>query len=104
MTYADAPSATSAADEMRHAGTVANLVALTGLTPRLEDLVVKRRPLHRMPMVAVAALALTGCGLAEYEKKMMDAEARVQRFDEDNRLLGAPLTFPTDPAPPMILP
>jgi hypothetical protein len=46
-------------------------------------------------------LALTGCGLADYEKKMQDAEVRVQRFDEENRLLGAPLTFPADPAPPM---
>ena len=54
-----------------------------------------------MLVSAVAALAQAGCGVADYEKKMLDAEVRVQRFDEDNRLLGAPLTFPSDPAPPL---
>ena len=52
-------------------------------------------------VAALGAPVLSGCGLADYEKKMQDAEARVQRFDEDNRLLGDPLTFPADQAPGM---
>lgn len=58
-------------------------------------------PLRRLPL-ALLVLALTGCGLADYEKKMRDADARVQRFDEENRLLGDPLALPSgDQAPPV---
>ena len=57
-------------------------------------------PLRRLSF-ALLLLALTGCGLADYEKKMREADARVQRFDEENRLLGDPLTLPTDHAPPV---
>jgi hypothetical protein len=42
----------------------------------------------------VAALALAGCGVAGYEKQMQEADIRIQRIDEENRLLGPPLDFP----------
>ena len=45
-------------------------------------------------LVPIALLALTGCGIADYEKKMQDAEVRVERFDEENKLLGEPLVLP----------
>jgi hypothetical protein len=38
VTYADASSASSGASGMRQVGTMANLVALTGLAPRLQEL------------------------------------------------------------------
>jgi len=40
ITYADAPSAAAGADGLQHAATMANLVAFTGLTPRLGDLAI----------------------------------------------------------------
>jgi hypothetical protein len=47
-------------------------------------------------------LAVAGCGLADYEKKMREADARVQHFDEENKLLGDPLNLPgADRAPPV---
>ena len=39
-------------------------------------------------------LATTGCGVADYEKKMQEAEVRIQRIDEENELLGDPLLVP----------
>jgi hypothetical protein len=41
------------------------------------------------------ALLAAGCGLADYEAKMREADARVQRFDEENKALDEPLTIPT---------
>jgi len=49
----------------------------------------------------LSLIALTGCGLADYEKKMREADARVQRFDEENALLGDPLSLPTTNGPPV---
>jgi hypothetical protein len=70
-------------------------------------LTVKSRRSHRLALF-VALLALTGCGVRDYENNMQKAEARMQRFDEENRLLGSPLTFPTlpkgSPAPPFLRP
>lgn len=40
ITYADAPSAAAGAGGLQQAATMANLVALTGLTPRLGDLAI----------------------------------------------------------------
>jgi hypothetical protein len=56
----------------------------------------KPRRSHRLAL-SVALLALTGCGVAKYESDMQKAETRTQRFDEENRLLGSPLTFPPLP-------
>jgi hypothetical protein len=39
--------------------------------------------------------ALAGCGLTDYEARMAEAQARVARFDEENRQLDAPLSIPT---------
>jgi hypothetical protein len=52
--------------------------------------------------LSVAFLALTGCGVANYEKQMQEAEVRIQRIDEENRLLGDPLNIPTLPKTPSV--
>ena len=49
-------------------------------------------------VLAPAALAAAGCGLSDYEKKMQEADARLQRFDAENALLGEPLALPTGDA------
>jgi hypothetical protein len=40
-------------------------------------------------------LLVCGCGVAEYEKKMDAAQKRLQRFEEESRLLDDPVTAPT---------
>jgi hypothetical protein len=45
-------------------------------------------------MLALLA-ALGGCGLSDYEARMREAQARLKRFDEENKLLGEPLQVPT---------
>ena len=54
----------------------------------------RRSSFRKLALAALPALALAGCGIADYEKKMQEAEVRVQRFDEENRLLGDPLILP----------
>jgi hypothetical protein len=46
-------------------------------------------------LAALALLAPAGCGLSDYEAKMLQADARAQYFDDDNRLLEDPLTAPS---------
>jgi hypothetical protein len=46
-------------------------------------------------MAGLVALLAAGCGLNEYETLMRKTQDRVQRFDEENRLLGEPLVAPT---------
>jgi hypothetical protein len=41
---------------------------------------------------------VSGCGLADYEKKMAQAEARLQRFEDESRVLDIPLSVPLRPA------
>ncbi|MFO0927198.1 MAG: hypothetical protein U0736_09180 [Gemmataceae bacterium] len=48
-------------------------------------------PLLLFPVLGLLA---GGCGVAEYEKKMLEAQNRLQRFDEEKRVLGAPLNLP----------
>jgi len=48
-------------------------------------------------VIFVAALALAGCGVAGYEKQMQEADIRIQRIDEENRLLGPSLELPAAP-------
>ena len=50
-------------------------------------------------LLGLAALAPAGCGLADYEKKMREADARLQRFDEENKLLDNPLALPSNGPP-----
>jgi hypothetical protein len=68
----------------------------TALPPTVKP----RRLCH--PALCVAVLTLTGCGVAAYEKQMQEAETRIQRFDEENRLLGAPLVVPSRPKAPSV--
>src|SRR5690349_5176332 len=44
-----------------------------------------------------AILLAPGCGLADYEKKMAQAEARLQRFEDESRVLDVPLSVPLRP-------
>jgi hypothetical protein len=52
------------------------------------------RPLSAV-LLAGLALAVAGCGLGDYETKMLAEQSRVERFDRDNKLLGFPLSPPT---------
>lgn len=54
----------------------------------------RRASCRKLTLVALPALMLAGCGVADYEKKMQDAEVRVGRFDDENKLLGDPLVLP----------
>ncbi len=50
------------------------------------------RPLPTLRLVIltmVASLLAVGCGMDDYEKSMIEAQKRVERFDEENRLLDA---------------
>ena len=61
----------------------------------------------RLPAVLVASLALGlgGCGLSEYEATLAAEQKRLERFDEEDRLLGDPLELPPrkgkDPSVPI---
>jgi hypothetical protein len=47
--------------------------------------------------LAAGALLLAGCGLADYEGRMSSEAARVQRWDEEDKQLGAPIKMPELP-------
>jgi hypothetical protein len=40
-------------------------------------------------------LGAAGCGLSDYEAKMRATQARLERFEQENKYLGNPLTMPT---------
>jgi hypothetical protein len=40
-------------------------------------------------------LLASGCGVADYEGKMLSAQKRLERYEEESRLLGNPLTLPS---------
>jgi hypothetical protein len=69
--------------------------------------ILKPRAISRV-LLLLLALAPAGCGLADYEKKMQETDARIKRFEEakkrfgeENKLLGDPVEPPTgDAAPP----
>ncbi len=64
------------------------------------------KPRRSYPLaLSVAFLSLAGCGVRDYETQMQKAEVRIRRFDDENRLLGIPLTFPplNSAAPPPFL-
>ncbi len=42
----------------------------------------------RLCTLFLAALACAGCGLAEYEQKMKEAQGHLAKFEENNKLLG----------------
>jgi hypothetical protein len=45
--------------------------------------------------MVLQALVAGGCGLADYEEQMAEAQERVERFDKENKVLGDPLAPPT---------
>ncbi|MCI0681848.1 MAG: hypothetical protein L0Y71_07065 [Gemmataceae bacterium] len=45
-------------------------------------------------LLAALLGASAGCGLADYEKRMDEQRARLELYDEENKLLGAPLDKP----------
>jgi hypothetical protein len=50
----------------------------------------------RTALLALLVAGLGGCGLADYEARMRENQARAKRFDEENKLLGqTPLVVPT---------
>lgn len=53
---------------------------------------------HRFPRCCAAAVLIAlaaGCGVHEYEKKMLDAQSRLQRWEAEEHDLGGPLSVPT---------
>jgi len=48
----------------------------------------------RHALGALLLLAAGGCGLNEYQAKMRSAQDRLERFEEENKLLGDPLAMP----------
>jgi hypothetical protein len=41
------------------------------------------------------ALFIAGCGVSHYQAKMLEEQERIRRFDEENKLLDAPLQLPS---------
>ena len=50
--------------------------------------------LVRMGGLAAVVCLAAGCGVADYEKHMVEAQNRLARFEEESRLLDAPLAIP----------
>jgi hypothetical protein len=53
------------------------------------------RTATRLTLALPLVLPLCGCGLADYEAKMIDAQKRAQRLEEEARNLDEPLNMPT---------
>ncbi|MBM3992683.1 MAG: hypothetical protein FJ303_00775 [Planctomycetes bacterium] len=53
----------------------------------------------RYNLLAAVVLFATGCGLADYQDRLDQQAARVQKFDEANRLLDEPIELPRMPDP-----
>ena len=49
--------------------------------------------LRRCCLGALLVLA-SGCGVHEYEKKMLESQVRLQRWEEESRVLGGPIGVP----------
>ncbi len=62
---------------------------------------VRRRFVLLVP--GLFAVAASGCGLGEYEAKLVEQQRRLERFDRENKDLGGPLELPTvkDEPPPV---
>jgi hypothetical protein len=63
---------------------------------------VKSRSIFRFLLIAFAFAPL-GCGVGDYENKMRLADARLDRFDLENKLLGDPLVMPGGDAAPHVM-
>ncbi|MFL5242828.1 MAG: hypothetical protein ACJ8FY_12025 [Gemmataceae bacterium] len=51
-------------------------------------------PSGRVLLAATLGLLLSGCGLADYEAKMAEEQARIQRVEEENNNLDEPVVIP----------
>jgi hypothetical protein len=62
-----------------------------------------RRSCSRLLLLTLA-LGVSGCGLSDYESKMLEQQQRVQRWDAENKLLGKPLDikYPEKDAAPAV--
>jgi hypothetical protein len=49
--------------------------------------------LRRCCLGALLVLA-SGCGVHEYEKKMLESQVRLQRWEDESRILGGPIGIP----------
>jgi hypothetical protein len=51
---------------------------------------------HRLRPCCLGALLVlaSGCGVHEYEKKMLDSQIRLQRWEEEKDVLGSPIGIP----------
>jgi hypothetical protein len=52
------------------------------------------RPRLPIRWLGLGFLLLAGCGLADYEAKMAESQNRLQRFQEENKVLDEPLKMP----------
>jgi hypothetical protein len=52
------------------------------------------RTLRIAPLLAGLLLLGLGCGVADYESKMILAQQRLERFDKEDKMLGQPLVIP----------
>jgi hypothetical protein len=53
-----------------------------------------------MVVIATALLSGAGCGLSEYEEKMVSEQKRIDYLDNENYYLGEPIQLPPPAAPP----
>ncbi len=49
---------------------------------------------RRSALVGLFAVLCAGCGLNDYESKIVEEQQRVERFDKENKELGAPIDLP----------
>jgi hypothetical protein len=49
----------------------------------------------RLMLVPLLGLLLAGCGVAEYEARMKEAQQRIKQYDEESKLLTSPVAVPT---------
>src|SRR5688572_15142530 len=46
-------------------------------------------------LLPLLGLLLAGCGVAEYEARMKEAQQRIKQYDEESKLLTTPVALPT---------
>jgi hypothetical protein len=60
-----------------------------------EELLMSRAA--RTATCCLALLVAAGCGVEAYEKRMEEAQKRLERFENESRVLDAPLSIPAPP-------
>src|SRR6266704_2826576 len=56
-------------------------------------------PIWPSVLIVAALIGVGGCGLSDYQKRMDEQRARIQDFDDANRLLDDPIERPIIKAP-----